>query len=59
MDGRLQRRLLKGCQKNQAEFNYYEEKVPAYVLPDVLVTEKGKKVRSAGMWEKIRRNEDP
>lgn len=44
-------------QKNQIEFNYYEEKVPSYILPDLLVTEKGKKIRSTGMWEKIRRNE--
>ncbi len=43
--------------KNQVEFNYYEEKVPSYILPDVLLTEKGKKVGSVRMWEKIRRNE--
>ncbi len=43
--------------KNQTEINYYEEKVPSYTLPDLLKTEKGKKVKSAGMWEKTRRNE--
>jgi pimeloyl-ACP methyl ester carboxylesterase len=43
--------------KSQVEFNYYEEMVPSYILPDVLVTEQGKKVRSARMWENIRRNE--
>jgi len=43
--------------KNQMEFNYYEEKVPSYVLPEVLTTSKGKKIKNARMWEKIRRNE--
>jgi len=43
--------------KNQPEVNYFEEKVPGYVLPDVLVTSNGKKVRNAQMWEKVRRKE--
>ena len=43
--------------KNQTEFNYFEEKVPPYKLPEVLSSAKGTKVRNAGAWEKKRRNE--
>lgn len=37
--------------------NYDESKVPAYVLPDPLVTEEGKPVRTVRQWEKVRRPE--
>jgi pimeloyl-ACP methyl ester carboxylesterase len=43
--------------KNQPEFNYFEEKVPPYKLPEVLSSPKGTKVKNAGTWEKNRRNE--
>ena len=43
--------------KSRTDINYYEEKVPSYTLPDVLVTSSGKKVSSAGEWKKIRRQE--
>jgi pimeloyl-ACP methyl ester carboxylesterase len=43
--------------KSQPEFNYYEEKVPSYKLPEVLTTLKGKKVKNARLWEKERRSE--
>ncbi len=43
--------------KTPTEFNYFEEKVPEYVLPDVLTTQKGEMVKNAGMWEKTRREE--
>ncbi len=43
--------------KNQTEFNYYEEKVPAYTLPDVLTTSKNKKITNSKEWEKLRRPE--
>ena len=51
------REIVERLSKNQGEFNYYEEKVPSYILPDVLATVKGKKIRNARIWEKIRRNE--
>ena len=51
------RETVERLSKNQGDFNYYEEKVPSYILPDVLVTVKGKKIRNSNMWEKIRRNE--
>lgn len=49
--------LVEKLSKNQTEFNYYEEKVPSYVLPDPLVTNDGKKVIHPDEWRKIRRPE--
>ncbi|MFZ0282489.1 MAG: acetylxylan esterase [Bacteroidales bacterium] len=43
--------------KSQPDFNYYEEKVPSYKLPDVLTTLNGQNVRNAKMWTQSRRNE--
>jgi hypothetical protein len=37
--------------------NYYEEKVPAYTLPDVLTLTDGGKVSTSRQWEKVRRPE--
>ncbi len=48
---------LERLTKNQSEFNYFEEKVPAYKLPEVLVSLEGKQVKDVKMWEKSRRNE--
>lgn len=36
---------------------YDESRVPAYTLPDLLVTEKGKSVKNTKQWEKARRPE--
>ena len=43
--------------KSRPEINYYEEKVPKHILPEVLVTRKGEEVKNAKMWEETRRNE--
>jgi pimeloyl-ACP methyl ester carboxylesterase len=43
--------------KGKSEFNYYEEKVPVFTLPDVLITTDGTKVTNAGLWNKVRRPE--
>lgn len=43
--------------KSQTEFNYYEEKVTAYTLPELLVTSSGRKVTTAMEWTKDRRPE--
>lgn len=43
--------------KGQTEFNYYEEKVPAYTLPELLITNKNKKITTRNEWEKLRRPE--
>lgn len=40
-----------------AQFNYDESKVPEYVLPELLVSESGRTIRSAEEWEEIRRPE--
>lgn len=37
--------------------NYYEEKVPAYTMPDPLVLANGQPVRDAATWSKLRRPE--
>jgi len=42
---------------NQSEFNYFEDKVPEYKLPGLLVTNDGKKVDNIEKWEKTRRGE--
>ncbi len=41
----------------EREPNYDEKQVPAYVLPDLLVTEDGRQVKTARDWRKIRRPE--
>ena len=41
----------------QNEPNYEESKVPALVLPDIFLSEKGKWIRSQEDWESIRRPE--
>jgi pimeloyl-ACP methyl ester carboxylesterase len=43
--------------ESRPEFNYYEEKVPAYTLPDVLANASGEKITSGKEWTKIRRFE--
>lgn len=43
--------------KDRSEFNYYEEKVPAYTLPDILTTSDGRKVTKSDLWYEVRRPE--
>lgn len=43
--------------KNQPQYNYYEEKVPFYKLPEILTASDGKKVTVAEEWENVRRPE--
>ncbi|MCX6222888.1 MAG: prolyl oligopeptidase family serine peptidase [Bacteroidia bacterium] len=43
--------------KLQPGINYYEEKVPAYTLPDVLTSDNGRKIETQKQWTKIRRPE--
>jgi len=37
--------------------NYDESTVPAYILPEILLTTKGKRVKNTSIWEKKRRPE--
>ena len=41
----------------EGEFNYDETKVPAYVLPDPLLTADGRRVGTAREWQEVRRPE--
>jgi hypothetical protein len=41
----------------RSEFNYYEEKVPAYTLPDPLKMTNGRDVKNARAWTNGRREE--
>jgi len=43
--------------KARPETNYYEDKVPEYILPDPLITLSGKKVTTARLWNNERRQE--
>lgn len=49
--------IVERLTKTGAEFNYFEEKVPTYILPDVFTSIDGRKTSSKSQWEKIRRNE--
>lgn len=42
---------------NRPEFNYYEEKVPSYKLPELLTTLNGRPVLNKNTWTKVRRSE--
>jgi len=54
---RASKTTVERLSRDQPQFNYYEEKVPSYTLPDPLVTNNGKKITSARIWKKIGRNE--
>lgn len=43
--------------KDKSGFNYYEDKVPSYTLPDLLISAKGEKITSMELWNNVRRPE--
>ncbi|MBN2349756.1 MAG: acetylxylan esterase [Bacteroidales bacterium] len=43
--------------KSFAQFNYDEDKIPDYTLPEILVSDNGKKIETAEEWKSIRRPE--
>ena len=43
--------IVERLSKSGSEINYYEEKVPAYTLPDVLATTNGRKVSASRAME--------
>ena len=49
--------IVEKLSKSQPQFNYYEEKVPSYTLPDVLKTNAGERVTKASQWNSLRRAE--
>jgi pimeloyl-ACP methyl ester carboxylesterase len=54
---RASRQTVEKLTKERPEFNYYEEKVPAYTLPQVLTSVDGRKVISTDLWKNVRRPE--
>ncbi|MDP3001578.1 MAG: acetylxylan esterase [Bacteroidales bacterium] len=54
---RASTQTIEKLSKSGSEFNYYEEKVPSYTLPDVLTTIDGRKVNNSSLWTKVRRPE--
>lgn len=43
--------------KARPQLNFREEKVPEYTLPELLMTEDGKNIKNARMWNQLRRPE--
>jgi hypothetical protein len=43
--------------KSQSQFNYYEEKVPQYKLPPLMISSTGKQISTSSDWTKVRRPE--
>jgi hypothetical protein len=51
------RETVEKLSKPGSEINYYEEKVPVYTLPDVLINSSGQKITISKEWTKVRRQE--
>ncbi|MBN2633199.1 MAG: hypothetical protein JXR66_06565, partial [Bacteroidales bacterium] len=49
--------VVERLSKARPQFNYYEEKVPEYTLPDVMADSQGEAITKAREWKKIRREE--
>ena len=49
--------VVERLSKSRSEFNYYESKVPEYVLPDVLADSEGEEIVRPKEWTKTRRGE--
>lgn len=49
--------VVKQLSSKRGDINYYEEKVPPYSLPDLLITSAGKRIAGQDEWDNSRRNE--
>jgi hypothetical protein len=49
--------VVERLSKSRTEFNYYEEKVPEYALPEILANSTGVSIAKPGEWTKGRRAE--
>ena len=49
--------VVQQLSQRRGEFNYEESKVPAYTLPNALVTLKGQSITDAEDWHTLRRPE--
>jgi hypothetical protein len=54
---RAKRELSDAATKRTPEINYYEEGVPDYRLPELLVATDGTRITTARMWKDVRRGE--
>src|SRR5674476_513701 len=54
---RAPKQIAAKLEKEKSGFNYYEEKVPAYILPDIFTTNDGIKVKTSDFWTRVRRPE--
>jgi hypothetical protein len=50
-------KVVEKLSRDSPAFNYYEDKVPAYTLPDMFISNKGIKINSAELWNSVRRKE--
>jgi hypothetical protein len=50
-------KVVEKLSENSPAFNYYEDKVPSYTLPDMFIANNGMKINSAELWNTIRRKE--
>lgn len=48
---------IRKMSESRPQLNFYEEKVPEYTLPDLLITLSGEKVGNARSWHQLRRPE--
>jgi hypothetical protein len=51
------KQIVEKLSEKKSGFNYYEEKVPAYKVPDLFTSDNGVKITSEDEWNKIRRPE--
>ncbi|MCX6334588.1 MAG: hypothetical protein NT092_09835, partial [Bacteroidia bacterium] len=49
--------VVERLSKSRSEINYYEDKVPKYILPDILANSDGVEITKPKEWTKVRRNE--
>lgn len=49
--------VVERLSKSQPQYNYHEEKVPAYTLPRLLTANDGRTVTDAAAWNDVRRQE--
>ena len=51
------KQVVEKLSKETLEFNYFEEKVPAYELPDLFTSNDGMKINTSDLWNNVRRHE--
>ena len=49
--------IVEKLSKDSPDFNYYEERVPKYTLPDIFTSNDGVKITTADLWNNLRRPE--